>query len=242
MCTDAQTSYRLWANQKAAHGQFVSQRRKRNGVKNMDLNEYLRRGKNLHDMGYETDGCTFVGWFVHKYWPDAEQACWSHDFARRDMIKVKDQSENDNLFKDALKHFNVPRPMRFIMYTFTKTAGFMKDKFNMSLNAFLGFIFFLLLVAGMFYGASLQADPRLEKDVCHFPYNNIDADNELESRVVAAENVYKKVVFENNQIVGCIMLGETKTFSKVTKLMSDNADISRVKDQILSNGFDFEAL
>ena len=58
--------------------------------------------------------------------------------------------------------------------------------------------------------------------------------------LIRAENVYKKVVFENNQIVGCIMLGDTKTFNKVTKLMSDNADISRVKDQILSNGFDFE--
>jgi nitrite reductase (NADH) large subunit len=71
---------------------------------------------------------------------------------------------------------------------------------------------------------------------------NIDAENELESRVVAAENIYQKVVFENNQIVGCIMLGDTKAFNKVTKLMSDNTDISQVKDQILSKGFDFEGL
>jgi nitrite reductase (NADH) large subunit len=71
---------------------------------------------------------------------------------------------------------------------------------------------------------------------------NIDAENELECRVVTDENVYQKVVFENNQIVGCIMLGDTKNFNKVTKLMSDNADISKVKNQILSKGFDFEGL
>lgn len=122
----------------------------------MNLSDYIAGGRHFHDAGYETDGCTFVGWFVHKYWPDAEQACWSHDYARRELIMVRDQSENDNLFKDALKHFGVPRPMRFIMYFFTKTQGFMKDKFNMSLSAFLGFLLFLLIVAGMFYGASLQ--------------------------------------------------------------------------------------
>jgi len=68
---------------------------------------------------------------------------------------------------------------------------------------------------------------------------NIDAENELESRVVTGENIYRKAVFENNQIVGCIMLGDTNAFNKVTKLMSEKADISRVKDQILSKDFDF---
>lgn len=121
----------------------------------MKLEDYLERGEHYHDFGYPTDGCTFVGWFVHKYWPDAEQACWSHDYARRGLIPVEDQSENDNLFKDALKHFDVPRPVRFLMYAFTKWQGFMKDRFNMSLEAFLGFLFFIGVVTLMFWGGGV---------------------------------------------------------------------------------------
>lgn len=66
---------------------------------------------------------------------------------------------------------------------------------------------------------------------------NIDAENEKESRVVTDDKVYKKIVMENNQIVGCIMLGDTKAFNKITKAMSEKKDISQVKDQILSEGF-----
>ena len=36
---------------------------------------------------------------------------------------------------------------------------------------------------------------------------NIDAENEFESKVFTDEKVYKKIVIENNQIIGCIMLG-----------------------------------
>lgn len=67
---------------------------------------------------------------------------------------------------------------------------------------------------------------------------NIDAENEKESRVVTDDKVYKKIVMENNQIIGCIMLGDTKDFNKITKAMSEKKDISQVKDQILSEGFD----
>ncbi|MBU4425485.1 MAG: FAD-dependent oxidoreductase [Proteobacteria bacterium] len=67
---------------------------------------------------------------------------------------------------------------------------------------------------------------------------NIDAENEKESRVFTDDKVYKKIVMENNQIIGCIMLGDTKDFNKITKAMSEKKDISQVKDQILSEGFD----
>ncbi len=67
---------------------------------------------------------------------------------------------------------------------------------------------------------------------------DIDAENEKESRVLTDDKIYKKIVMENNQIVGCIMLGDTKAFNKITKAMSEKKDISQVKDQILSEGFD----
>jgi nitrite reductase (NADH) large subunit len=44
---------------------------------------------------------------------------------------------------------------------------------------------------------------------------NIDVENEFESRVVTGEDVYKKIVIENKQIIGCIMLGDSKSFNQL---------------------------
>jgi len=63
---------------------------------------------------------------------------------------------------------------------------------------------------------------------------NIDAENALESRVVTQEGIYKKVTFEANRVVGCIMLGDTKGFNKITKMISEKEDVSGTKDRILS--------
>jgi nitrite reductase (NADH) large subunit len=71
---------------------------------------------------------------------------------------------------------------------------------------------------------------------------NIDAENEFESTVVTGEKVYKKIVIENNRIIGCIMLGDTKGFDQITRIMSEKRDVSQVKDQILSEGFDFKGI
>jgi nitrite reductase (NADH) large subunit len=71
---------------------------------------------------------------------------------------------------------------------------------------------------------------------------NIDAEGEFESKVVTDEKVYKKIVVENNRIIGCIMLGDTKGFDKITKAISGKKDVSQIKDNILSEGFDFKTL
>lgn len=122
----------------------------------MTLEEYLRTGKNFYETGYETDGCTLIGWFTHRYYPELTPACHSHDYARRNLIKVEDQGENDNLFKEALKELGAPRPLRFIMYAFTKAQGFMQDKVNMGFPAFIGFVFFLLFVVVSFYFGAIK--------------------------------------------------------------------------------------
>jgi len=69
---------------------------------------------------------------------------------------------------------------------------------------------------------------------------NIDATNVLESRTVMDETVYRKVVLEKDRIVGCIMLGNTKGFNRVTKAMAEKINISGVKDEILSDNFEFK--
>jgi nitrite reductase (NADH) large subunit len=63
---------------------------------------------------------------------------------------------------------------------------------------------------------------------------NIDAENEFESKVTTDEDQYKKIVLEDNRIIGCIMLGDTKGFNEITKIMSEKRDVSQIKDQILS--------
>ena len=71
---------------------------------------------------------------------------------------------------------------------------------------------------------------------------NIDAENEFKSSVVKDEKVYKKIVMENEQIIGCIMLGDTKGFNKITKAMSEKQKVSEIKDLILPIGFELKGL
>jgi len=63
---------------------------------------------------------------------------------------------------------------------------------------------------------------------------NIDAENEFEAKVVEDGDVYKKIVLEENHIIGCIMLGDTKGFNRITKAMSEKEDVSGTKDQLLT--------
>jgi hypothetical protein len=130
----------------------------------MNTQEYLIRGRVLRDEGYETDGCSFVGWFVHKYWPHLEQACWSHDYGRRLLIDVEDQAENDNLFKDALRYLGAPRYIRTPMYWFTRLQGFLKDRFGMSAMHLFAILFLLL-----FLGIALKAHGG---EVCRIEYTH----------------------------------------------------------------------
>ncbi|MBN2123504.1 MAG: NAD(P)/FAD-dependent oxidoreductase [Deltaproteobacteria bacterium] len=64
---------------------------------------------------------------------------------------------------------------------------------------------------------------------------NIDAENRMESRVVSDEKVYRKIVLEGDRIVGCIMLGDTKMFPRITRVMSEKRDVSALKDRILTD-------
>jgi len=66
---------------------------------------------------------------------------------------------------------------------------------------------------------------------------NIDADNELEARVHTDEGIYKKIVLDQGRVVGCIMLGDTKGFNKITQAIAEKLEISRIKDQPFMEAF-----
>lgn len=63
---------------------------------------------------------------------------------------------------------------------------------------------------------------------------DIDADEKHESRTLETDDVYKKVVFEGNLIIGCIMLGDSKGFNRITRAMKEKQDVSGMMDRILS--------
>jgi nitrite reductase (NADH) large subunit len=62
---------------------------------------------------------------------------------------------------------------------------------------------------------------------------NIDAEGRYESQVVSSDAVYKKLVIENNRPIGCIMVGDTKNFNTITRYITEQRDISTLKNSLL---------
>lgn len=62
---------------------------------------------------------------------------------------------------------------------------------------------------------------------------NIDAEGRYESQVVSSGTTYKKLVIENNRIIGCVMVGDTKNFNTITRYITETRDISTLKNSLL---------
>jgi len=62
---------------------------------------------------------------------------------------------------------------------------------------------------------------------------NIDAEGRYEAQVVSSDTVYKKLVIENNRIIGCIMVGDTKNFNTITRYITEQRDITTLKNTLL---------
>ncbi len=63
----------------------------------------------------------------------------------------------------------------------------------------------------------------------------IDPENEYENIVQSTEQTYKKLVLDNNRIIGCILLGDSSQFRSITQMMNQGKDVSDIKDEILSS-------
>ena len=62
----------------------------------------------------------------------------------------------------------------------------------------------------------------------------IDTEGKYESKVYSEGDAYKKVIIDNNRIIGCIMLGDLQDFNRITKIMGDGTDVSEIKDALFS--------
>jgi nitrite reductase (NADH) large subunit len=54
--------------------------------------------------------------------------------------------------------------------------------------------------------------------------------------------VYRKIVLQQGVIVGAIILGEIKSVAPIKRLMDQKTDVTRDKDSILGEGFDFRRI
>jgi len=60
----------------------------------------------------------------------------------------------------------------------------------------------------------------------HDDTGEIDVENRFESRIKETDAVYRKIVIENNRIIGCIMLGDISEFNSITKVITERRDIA----------------
>ena len=62
---------------------------------------------------------------------------------------------------------------------------------------------------------------------------NIDAEGRYEAQMVSSGSMYKKLVIENNRIIGCVMVGDTKNFNAITRYITEQRDITTLKNSLL---------
>lgn len=62
---------------------------------------------------------------------------------------------------------------------------------------------------------------------------NIDAEGRHEAQVVSSGSIYKKLVIENNRIIGCVMVGDTANFNTITRYITEQRDITTLKNSLL---------
>jgi nitrite reductase (NADH) large subunit len=54
---------------------------------------------------------------------------------------------------------------------------------------------------------------------------DIDVENRYKSKTVATADIYKKVVIDNNKVIGCIMLGNMKNFNRINLAITTGENI-----------------
>jgi nitrite reductase (NADH) large subunit len=94
----------------------------------------------------------------------------------------------------------------------------------------------------MVYNGTIMANTLKVVGIDLASAGDIDSDNKHESRTFINEKTYKKIVLDNSHMIGCIMIGDTSGFNKITKAITEKKDVSAIKDMLLSEGFDFNSI
>ena len=84
------------------------------------------------------------------------------------------------------------------------------------------------------YGGTILSNVLKVADIDLASTGEIDAENRYQSKIVATETTYKKVVINDNKVIGCIMLGDRKNFNRINKAISTGEDILSELDSLLT--------
>lgn len=60
----------------------------------------------------------------------------------------------------------------------------------------------------------------------------IDVDNQFDSETFTDDKTYKKAVIQDDRLIGCIMLGDTKGFTRITKMMAEKQSVAGRKEAL----------
>ena len=63
----------------------------------------------------------------------------------------------------------------------------------------------------------------------------IDVENRYKAKTVTTNDIYKKVVIDDNRVIGCIMLGDMKNFSRINKAIDTGEKILGELDSLLGS-------
>lgn len=62
---------------------------------------------------------------------------------------------------------------------------------------------------------------------------DIDADYRYESRITATDNTYRKIVIDQDRIIGCILLGDTADYGKLNRAINDKTELHLLDQQLV---------
>ncbi|MBU0729296.1 MAG: FAD-dependent oxidoreductase [Proteobacteria bacterium] len=61
----------------------------------------------------------------------------------------------------------------------------------------------------------------------------IDPENKFDCRIDSQADRYKKIVIDQNRIIGCILLGDTKKFTKYTKAITEKTELQDIPAELI---------
>ncbi|MBU0483339.1 MAG: FAD-dependent oxidoreductase [Proteobacteria bacterium] len=83
--------------------------------------------------------------------------------------------------------------------------------------------------AEMEYHGSLMANKLKVVGIDLASAGEINVENKFEEKINETDTGYRKIVIDNNHVIGCIMLGDTSGFSAITRAITEKTDVSELK-------------
>lgn len=92
------------------------------------------------------------------------------------------------------------------------------------------------------YKGTLMANTLKVAGVSVASAGEIDAEGTGDSLSRREGGLYRKLVFEDDRLVGCLMVGDARGFTVLTRFMAEKRSVAARREDLLDPGFDFSTL